>query len=666
MSCHHENHMKRDMKNSHDMMISDFKKRLWLSLVLTLPILILTPFIQTIFNYSIKFPNDQNILFLLSSIIFFYGGYPFLKGAYQEILEKNIGMMMLIATAILSAYIYSSFSVFLKRGDVFFLELATLIDIMLFGHIIEMKSVIASSRSLELLIKLMPMKANLIKNGKESIIDIEKLKIHDIVIVKPGEKIPADGVVTEGESFIDESLITGESKPVKKEKGSNVIAGSINQDGSIFIEVKNLGKDSYLSKVIKLVDEAKNSKSKTQKLADVAAKWLTYISLFVGILTFFSWIILQKGISFGIERAVTVMVISCPHALGLAIPLVVAISTTLLAKNGLLIRNRVAFENARKINAIAFDKTGTLTYGIFGLKNYDSISKNYSKEDILQIVSSLEKFSEHPIGRAIIVDAKNKKIDFQKVDNFKAMRGEGIEGDIKGEKFRVVSSNFIEKNKISLKENILANTSDTLIYLLKDLTPIGFLTLADEIRKESFLAIEKLKEMKIKTYMITGDREDVAKEVATSLKLDGYFANILPHQKLEIVKQLQQKGEIIAMTGDGINDAPALSQADVGIAIGSGTDIAAESADIILVRSNPLDILSLIEFSKTTYSKMIQNLSWALAYNLFAIPLAAGILYSYGIVIKPAFGAVLMSLSTIIVAINARFLKFKKFSFKKT
>jgi Cu2+-exporting ATPase len=655
-ACHHEQHLKED---HHEMMIVDFKKRFWVSLILTIPILILSPMIQSLLFFTIKFNFDLYLLFFLSSVLFFYGGYPFLKGMYREVSQKQLGMMTLIGLAISVAYLYSAAGIFFIKKDMFFWEIATLIDIMLIGHIIEMKSVIGASRSLELLVKMMPSRAFLIKDAKIEEVEIDQLKINDVVLVKPGNQLPVDGIVVDGISYVDEAFLTGESKPVKKEKENKVVAGSINGNGSLKIKTLKLGKDSYLSKVISLVRDAQKTKSRSQKLADRAAKWLTIIAVSVGLITFIGWILAGQNIGFGLERMVSVMVISCPHALGLAIPLVVSISTSICARQGLLIRNREAFENARKITTVVFDKTGTLTKGNFGVRKYQSLLKDYSDEKILKLSATLEQQSEHPIAKGILDEAKKKKIDILPLKNFKAISGEGIEGEVDTKFVQVVSFGYLKKNNISMDKNH-SNAAETVVYVLIDHKLAGYISLADEIREESYQIIKKLKMMNIKTVMITGDNDAVAKAVSKELGLDSYYANSQPHQKLEIVKDLQKKNEFVAMTGDGINDAPALAQADIGIAIGSGTDVAAETADIILVKSNPLDILALILFGRATYNKMIQNLLWAIGYNAFAIPLAAGALYSYGILISPAIGAVLMSLSTIIVAFNARLLKADK------
>jgi len=642
----------------HKMMMQDFKKRFIISAIVTIPILILSPLIQNLLGLSITFTGDKYILFILSSFIFFYGGWPFLKGIFSELGQKRPGMMTLIALAITVAYVYSTAVVFGLQGKFFFWELATLIDIMLLGHWIEMRSVLGASKALEKLAQLMPNTAHIIKKGKVVDIKSSELKKGDVVLVKAGEKIPADGIIVKGNSYIDESMLTGESKPVKKTINNKVIGGSVNGDGVLEVKITGTGEESYLNKVINLVKEAQESKSKTQRLADKAAKWLTIVAITTGVGTFTYWAIYGPELSFAIERMATVMVIACPHALGLAIPLVSAVSTTLSAKNGLLIRNRTAFENSRKITTIIFDKTGTLTEGKFGVNAIKIIDKKYDEKKLVQLAASLEQSSEHPIAKGILAKADMFKIKNLKVSNFKVIKGAGVEGKINSDNIKLVSKSYLEKSKIKISEEV--EEASTLVYVLVNNKPVGIIGLADQIRKDSFEAIKQLKKSGVKCWMLTGDNKKIAEKVAKQLKLDGYFAEVLPHQKLEKVKELQSKGEFVAMTGDGINDAPALAQADVGIAIGSGTDVAAETADIILVNSNPKDVVSLILFGKATYNKMVQNLFWATGYNVVAIPLAAGVLISFGIVISPAIGAALMSLSTVIVAINARFLSVKK------
>ncbi|RZS98168.1 copper-translocating P-type ATPase [Cecembia calidifontis] len=644
----------------HAMMIEDFKKRFWISLVLTVPILALSHMIQQLLGFELTFFGDQYVLFGLSTIVFFYGGWPFLKGLWDELKDKNPGMMTLIAVAITVAYVYSSAVVFGLEGIDFFWELATLIVIMLLGHWIEMKSVMGASRALELLVQMMPSEAHLVQGDQIKDIKVDQLKKEDIILIKANEKIPADGTVVDGESHLDESMLTGESKPVKKSKGDPVIGGSVNGSQSIKVKVSKTGKESYLNKVITLVEEAQKAKSKTQNLANIAARWLTFIAIGAGTITLVTWISLGKPLDFALERMVTVMVISCPHALGLAIPLVVAISTAVSASKGLLIRNRTAFENARKITAMVFDKTGTLTEGKFGVSRHESLSDDIAKEELLSFVASLEQQSEHPIAQGIVKAAKEAKLKLKKVENFESLTAKGIQGKIDGKSWKVVSPRYLKENKIEIPEKAGSDAAETIVFALREEKLIGFIALSDKIREESSKAIETLREKGMKLYMATGDNEKTAKAVSDKLGLDGYYSEVLPHQKVEIIKKLQKEGHFVAMTGDGVNDAPALAQANVGIAVGSGTDVAAETADIILVNSNPKDIANLVLFGRATYNKMIQNLAWATGYNAIALPLATG--FIPGLVISPAIGAVFMSLSTVIVAINAQLLKRKMIS----
>ena len=641
--------------------IEGFKKRFWISIVITIPILILSPMIQLFLGLkeAFRFDGDIYVLFALSSFVFFYGGYPFLKGLFDELKNKQPGMMTLIALAISVAYFYSSAVVFGVKGEVFFWELATLIDIMLLGHWIEMKSVMGASKALEELAKLMPDEAHKIDDAGNVVeVHVSELKHKDKLLIKPGEKIPTDGKIFEGKTSINEAMITGESKPVSKGEGDDVIGGSINAEGSIKIEVEKTGDETFLSQIVKLVKEAQESKSKTQNLANKAAFWLTIVAITAGALTMFVWLMFTgESFNFALARTVTVMVIACPHALGLAVPLVVAVSTALSAKSGLLIRNRNAFEQARNIQAIIFDKTGTLTKGKFGVTETISFDNNYDEKEILKYAASLESESEHPIAQGIVKSSEDK----YELKDFNSIPGKGAEGKVNGKDIKVVSPGYLVENKIEIqqKEKIkkLSGQGKTVVFVLIDNKLIGAIALADIIRDESKDAIKQLKELGIKPMMLTGDNKQVAKWVADELGLDEYFAEVLPDKKAEKIKEVQNRGMIVAMTGDGVNDAPALAQADVGIAIGAGTDVAVESADIILVKNNPKDVVSLIKFSRATYKKMIQNLIWATGYNIIAIPLAAGVLYSAGIVLSPALGAVLMSASTVIVAINAKLLK---------
>nr|WP_292376882.1 heavy metal translocating P-type ATPase [Methanosarcina sp. UBA411] len=661
----------KDHANHHTQMLEDFRRRFIVSFVLTFPVLVLSPTIQAFFNFELHVPGADYLTFFLSSIVYFYGGYPFLRGIKEELSEKSPGMMTLIAIAISVAYFYSSAVVFGLHGEVFFWELVTLIDVMLLGHWLEMRSVMGASRALEELVKIMPSVAHLKKDGEVIDVAIEQLEVGDKVLIKPGEKVPVDGTIVEGTSSVNESMLTGESKPVSKKPGNDVIGGSINGEAAFVVRVEKTGKDTYLSQVVELVRAAQESKSKTQDLANQAAMYLTIIALTVGTLTFILWTLFGQQLVFALERAVTVMVITCPHALGLAIPLVVAVSTSIAAKSGLLIRDRQAFERARNLQAIIFDKTGTLTEGRFGVTDVVSLVVSVSGEEnrfgeyekdnkrILSLAASLEASSEHPIATGILESAQEKGIQIQPVEEFSSIPGKGVQGLIEGKKFLVVSPGYLEENGISLKnekiEEIKAQ-GKTVVFLLEGDRVLGAFALADIVRKESKEAISKLKSMGIKCLMLTGDNRYVAAWVSQELELDDYFAEVLPHEKAAKVREVQAQ-YITGMVGDGVNDAPALAQADIGISIGAGTDVAIETADIVLVKNDPRDVVNIIGLSRKTYSKMYQNLLWATGYNVFAIPLAAGVLYGYGILLSPAMGAVFMSLSTVIVAINAQILK---------
>ncbi|WP_296620515.1 copper-translocating P-type ATPase [Marivirga sp.] len=657
----HEGHEhEHDHHEHHAQMIKDFKKRFWISIIITIPIMVLAPMIQELLGYELRFQYDRYVQFALSTIVFFYCGFPFLKGLKDEISDRKPGMMTLIALAISVAYFYSSAVVFGLEGKIFFWELASLIAIMLLGHWIEMKSIMGASGAVEELAKLLPSTAlKLDENGDTHEVKIFELEAGDLVLVKPGEKIPADGIIEKGKSDINESMITGESKPVSKKEGDEVIGGSVNGSSSIQFKIKEDSEGSYLNKVVDMVKSAQETKSKTQNLANKAAAWLFYIALFSGFTTLGVWLWQGKEFDYALERMVTVMIIACPHALGLAMPLVVAISTSVSAQNGLLIRNRTAFENARKITTIIFDKTGTLTKGNFVVNQIKSTSKEYKDDDILKIAASLEKESEHPIATGILQKHEDQGLDFAEISDFENLTGEGIQAKVKGDLIKIVSPGYLEENNIELPNDTKNEKAETIVYILKDKDLIGYISLADEIRDESYEAVKILKENGLKVIMATGDNEEVAKSVSKELGLDDYYAEVLPEDKQKIIDDLQNKGEVVAMTGDGVNDAPALAKADVGIAIGSGTDVAAETADIILVNSNPMDIVHLLEFGKSTYQKMMQNLFWAAGYNIVAIPMAAGALAFAGIILSPAVGAGLMSLSTIIVALNAQLLKRK-------
>ena len=658
------NHSEHDVENynKHEgHHTENFLKRFWISLALTVPVLLLSHMIQQWIGFSITFPYDKYVLLVLGTIIYIYGGMPFFKGMVSELRVKAMGMMTLVAIAITVAYLYSVAVVFGLRGMDFFWELATLIDIMLLGHWLEMKSQMAASKALRSLVELLPLDVNILQNGTERKIKLQQLKNGDTVIIKPGEKIPADGLVLEGRSYVNESMLTGESVPVEKLKDAKVIAGSINGDGVLRINATAVGKDSYLNKVINLVSDAQATKSNTQNLADKVAKCLTIIAIVVGVATFIFWFSKDGNLSFALERMVTVMVTACPHALGVAIPLVVAISTTLSATNGLLVRNRTAFETTRKLSIIIFDKTGTLTEGSHNVQKIIPLTDKYSGDQLLQYAAAVQQNSEHHIAHGVMKALKEKNLELWQSQNFEYMQGIGVKGIVNGKNMVVAGPNYFSENKLSAPNlpTEIDTATETINYLLIDNEIVGIITLADTIRQGAKQAVDDLREMNIKSFLLTGDNGNIAKSVATKLGMDGFLANVLPHQKQEKIKEFQNNGETVAMTGDGVNDAPALAQSDVGIAVGSGTDVAAETADIVLVHSNPQDVVKLIDFGKKTYSKMIQNLIWAVGYNVVAIPLAAGVLYPK-FVLSPALGAVLMSASTIVVAINATFLKLNK------
>ncbi|MBP9691712.1 MAG: copper-translocating P-type ATPase [Alphaproteobacteria bacterium] len=660
---HSEAHHSGMHHDHHAMMVKDFQTRFWVSLVLTIPVLVFSPMIQAFLGLSnqIRFTGDTFVVFFFSSLIYFYGGWPFLKGLWEEVGNKQPGMMTLIGVAITAAYVYSSSVVFGVQGNVFFWELATLIDIMLFGHWVEMKSVIGAGKALEQLVSLIPDMAHKVEDdGSLKDVSTHSLKKGDLCLVKPGEKVPRDGVVIKGITSMNESMLTGESKPISKHVGDIVIGGAINGEGSITLEVQKTEEEAFIFGVIKLVREAQASKSKTQDIANRAAEWLTIIALSGGALTFSIWMFATTfGLSFAMERAVTVMVITCPHALGLAVPLVVAVSTSIAATHGLLIRNRTAFEQARNIQAIIFDKTGTLTKGEFGVTDVVIFDQKYSETDVINLAGSIEKYSEHPIAKGIVKGAKQ----LWEAENFQAIFGKGAEGDVQGKAIKVVSPGYLKEAKINVNDRTiekLKGQGKTVVFVLIDGVLAGALALADIVRPESKRAVSLLKEMGIRCMMLTGDNQQVAKWVADQIGLDEYFAEVLPDQKAAKIKEVQSRGLIVAMTGDGINDAPALAQADVGIAIGAGTDVAIETADIILVKSNPMDVVSIVGLARSTYRKMIENLLWATGYNVFAIPAAAGAFYAWGIVLTPALGAVFMSLSTVICAVNSKFLRLKE------
>jgi len=618
------------MDHCHHHMIEDFKRRFFVSVLLTLPLLFL--------------PAEKALFaFFLSTIIFFYGGLPFFKGAYTELRTLLPGMMTLIALALVVAYVYSGAVVFGLKGKPFFFEVASLIDIMLLGHWIEMRSVMGAGQALEELALLLPSVVHKMRADGEVVdIDIEALQQHDTILIKPGEKVPSDGYIKTGRTSVSEAVLTGESLPVEKAPGDRVIGGSINGEGSIVVVVDRIGKESFLSKVIDMTKKAQQSKSRAQDLANRAACVLTFVALITGAVTFTLWYLYTAfPLSFALERTVSVMVITCPHALGLAVPLVIAVSTTLASKKGLLIRNRVAFEKLHLINALIFDKTGTITYGEFQVDSVEAFSERFSEESILYYAASLEVHSEHPIGKAIYKHAQKRG----KVEGFVSLPGVGVEGYVDGKKMKIA------KREDSSVE--IATQVEVFIEGEKE----GVITLKDAVRKESRQAVDSFKRLGVKCFMVTGDNETVASSVGREVGIEHIMSGVLPEEKAAKVKKVQKQGCVVAMVGDGVNDAPSLASADVGIAIGAGTDVAVEAGDIILVKNNLLDVLYGMQLSKKTHRKMVQNLFWATGYNVVALPLAAGVLYQYGIVLSPAVAAICMSLSTVICAINAQLLK---------
>ena len=660
----HHNHEKSHESHNHSghdhaHMVTEFRNKFFIILIFTIPIVLLSPMIQNFIGVDWKFNGDSYIVAALATFVYFYGGWPFIKGAYDELKNKEPGMMTLIAMAISVAYFYSMVVVFGFNGEEIFWELATLVLIMLLGHWIEMRSINNASKALESLASLMPDTANRItENGETEEVQIDDIKVGDLLLVKPGEKMPLDGKIVKGKSQVDESMLTGESVPVGKSIDDEVIGGSINREGSLTIEVEKLMNESYLTQVIDMVRESQRTKSKAQDVTNKAAKWLFYIALAAGIITFIVWISIGATVDTAIMRLVTVLVIACPHALGLATPLVISVSTSLAAKHGLLIRQRPQFENARKINAVIFDKTGTLTEGEFGVTDIQTFN-NINENTLLRYAATVENDSEHPIAKGILNEAKLKELELLEMTNFNSITGVGIEGVIDDKQVKVVSPGYVRKQKIDFDDHNFNKWSEqgkTVVFLLVDEELTGAIALADKIKESSKQTIEQLHKRNIKAIMLTGDNQKVASYVAEQIGIDEVYAEVMPNEKAGKVTEIQERGLVVAMTGDGINDAPALTKADVGIAVGAGTDIAMDSADIVLVDSNPKDILAIFSLSKRTYNKLVQNLIWATGYNVLALPLAAGVLAPWGIILSPAVGAILMSLSTIIVAINAQLL----------
>ena len=654
-------HGRHGTGDGHAAMMADFRRRFWISLALTVPILLLSPLIQSVLGLQAlqALPGASWYALGLSSAVYFYGGWPFLTGFVDELRKRQPGMMTLIALAISVAYLYSAAVVLGLDGRLFFWELATLIDVMLVGHWIEMRSVMGASGALEALVKLLPNEAHRLRDdGGTDEVAIDDLRQDDRILVKPGEKIPIDGEIVEGETSLDESMLTGESTPVTRGQGEQVVGGAVNGENAITVRVTRTGEDTYLSRVIDMVRRSQGSRSPTQDFANRAAAWLTYTALSVGALTFATWLILQYDLQFALARAVTVMVITCPHALGLAIPLVMAVSTDLAARNGLLIRQRDAFERARLVDTIVFDKTGTLTEGRFGVTGVAPLA-DLGEDEVLRLAASLERSSEHPIAKGIVQVAEERGLELSKAEDFRNLTGKGAEARVDGRQVRVVNPAYARELGVEAAGEAVARWREsgrTIVVVLQEDTAVGAIALADIVRDESHAAVAALQEMGMKCMMLTGDNETVAASVAKELGLDDYFAEVLPEDKAERIKALKQRGQRVAMVGDGVNDAPALVEADLGIAVGAGTDVAVESGDVVLVRSDPRDIVAILKLSRATHAKMVQNLFWASGYNVVAIPLAAGVAYGAGIVLSPAVGAAVMSLSTVIVAINARLL----------
>ena len=648
----------------HADMVADFRRRFWISLALTLPVLATSHMIQQFLGLrdALAFPGDRYVGFGFASAVYFYGGWPFFTGFVDEVRARLPGMMTLVALAITVAYAYSTLVVFGLPGDVFFWETATLIDIMLLGHWLEMRSVLGASRALEQLVRLLPADAHRLRpDGGSEDVPVAALRPGDRVLVKPGERIPTDGEISDGRTTVDQALLTGESRPVEKGPGDAVIGGAVNGESAVTTRVTRTGADTYLAQVIELVRQAQETRSRTQDLADRAALWLTIIALSAGAATFVAWLTAGRELYFALERTVTVMVIACPHALGLAVPLVIAVSTTLAARRGLLIRDRSAFERAHELDAIVFDKTGTLTEGRFGVTDVVALDGR-SEADVLRLAGAIESRSEHPIAAGIVRAVAERALRYPAPAEVTAIPGKGARGIVEGTEVKVVSPGYVRELGLGPRESggqiqRLLDQGKTVVYVVADGKVIGAVALADVIREESRDAVRRLQRRGIKTIMLTGDSAAVADWVAQELGLDEYVAEVLPDQKATRIRDLKARGLTVAMVGDGVNDAPALVEADVGIAIGAGTDVAIESADIVLVRSDPRDVAAIVELARATYRKMVQNLWWATGYNAVALPLAAGALYGVaGVLLSPALGAVLMSASTVIVAVNAQLL----------
>lgn len=668
----HEGHMNHDHHEmggmDHSMHMGNFKQKFWLSLILAIPIIVLSPMMGMELPFQFTFPGSEWVVLVLATILFFYGGQPFLSGAKMELQQKNPAMMTLISMGISVSYIYSIYSFiannFLHQHVMdFFWELATLIVIMLLGHWIEMNAVSNASDALKKLAELLPDEVTrLLANGKEEKISLQEVQSGDHLVVRAGDKMPTDGKIIQGESIIDEAAVTGESRGVAKSKGDSVIGGSVNGDGTIQIEVTATGESGYLAKVMDMVRKAQAEKSNLEAISDKVAKWLFYIALVTGLTAFVLWLFFDD-LPVALERMVTVFIIACPHALGLAIPLVVARSTSIAASNGLLLKNRNALENSHDIDMVLLDKTGTLTQGTFSVTGVESISSAYTKEESLKYIGALEASANHPIATGIMKYLASENVEHYTAQDQKNISGVGLSGTVEGKTVKIVNQKELQRQNISVDTTLTQQypeQGNTISYLMIEDELVALIALGDKIKPEAKNFITQLKERGIEPVMLTGDNEDAAKNVANYLGITNYRAGLLPDGKEKIVGEWTKEGKRIMMVGDGINDAPSLARATIGVAIGAGTDVAIDSADVVLTNSNPEDILHFLDLAKETRKKMIQNIWWGAGYNIVAIPLAAGVLAPIGILLSPAFGAILMSLSTVIVALNAMTLKIKK------
>ena len=671
----HSNHMHHDNHASHHHSghahhHGNFKVKFFVSLILAIPIILLSPMMGVNLPFQFTFPGSEWVVLILSTILFFYGGKPFLSGGKDEIATKKPGMMTLVALGISVAYIYSLYAFYMNNFSSatghtmdFFWELATLILIMLLGHWIEMNAVGNAGDALKKMAELLPNSAiKVMDNGQREEVKISDIMTDDIVEVKAGESIPTDGIIVQGQTSIDESLVTGESKKVQKNQNDNVIGGSINGSGTIQVKVTAVGEDGYLSQVMGLVNQAQNDKSSAELLSDKVAGYLFYFAVIVGVISFIVWMLIQNDVDFALERLVTVLVIACPHALGLAIPLVTARSTSIGAHNGLIIKNRESVEIAQHIDYVMMDKTGTLTEGNFSVNHYESFKNDLSNDTILSLFASLESQSNHPLAISIVDFAKSKNVSFTNPQDVNNIPGVGLEGLIDNKTYKITNVSYLDKHKLNYDDDLftkLAQQGNSISYLIEDQQVIGMIAQGDQIKESSKQMVADLLSRNITPVMLTGDNNEVAHAVAKELGISDVHAQLMPEDKESIIKDYQSDGNKVMMVGDGINDAPSLIRADIGIAIGAGTDVAVDSGDIILVKSNPSDIIHFLTLSNNTMRKMVQNLWWGAGYNIVAVPLAAGILAFIGLILSPAIGAILMSLSTVIVAINAFTLKLK-------